>query len=104
MRRIAQPGPEGPIARFPRAEAGVPAAGLSGRLDRCGSAVLGRPSRQVDSESADQAGISICTLTEAGGIDFAKSKASTLRSKANRSVMSGFTSIFPVAIIATARG
>ena len=49
-------------------------------------------------------GISICTLTEAGGIALAKSNASTLSSKLNRSVISGFTSILPEAIIATARG
>ena len=51
-----------------------------------------------------QRGISICTLTEAGGIALAKSNASTLSSKLKRSVISGFTSILPEASIATARG
>ena len=43
-------------------------------------------------------------LDRAGGIALAKSKASTLSLKAKRSVIRGFTSILPEAIIATARG
>jgi len=44
---------------------------------------------------AAQTGVSICTLTELGGIALAKSKAAMLSSKAKRSVISGFTSILP---------